>query len=109
MLNATLNEKRQDKAIWNIKYASEQFIGELINALYDYDENSSGYISTKELLNNHDALVREVYHLATNNIYGEGGFSQSGAYASSFIRDIRFCGSEWLMSICDIAVTECGY
>lgn len=99
---------RQKKAFYNIKYAAHDLLGGLENTLLDYPENSEEYKRANALLNNHDALVRLLYCNATSAVYDEGvvWFDES---AKKFIRDINFCGKEWLMERCEKRITKEGY
>lgn len=100
--------KRQKKAFYNIKYAARYLIGGLENIMLDYPKNSEEYKSAKALLNNHDELVLNVYYNATSEVYGDGEV-WFGKYAEKFIKDINFCGKEWLMERCEKRVTKEGY
>lgn len=102
-----MNE-RQKKAFRNIKYAAQQFIGGLENTMMDYEEDSEEYQEADNLLNDHDALVNEIYEMAITNIYDEGS-EYFGPQAGSMLKDIRFCGKDWLMERVDKRVTKEGY
>ena len=62
----------------------------------------------KATLANHDGLVAELYSMATTDIYDDGSccFSQA---ANSYLKDIRFCGKEWLMARCEARIKKSGY
>ena len=100
---------REKKAFYNIKHAARYLIGGLENVLLDYSENSEVYKRAKALLNNHNALVAEVYYNATSAVYSGDGAVWFGSYAKKFIRDINFCGKEWLMERCEKRITKEGY
>lgn len=102
-----MNE-RQKKAFYNIKYAANDLLGGLENTLYDYPEDSDEYKEAKALLGDHDKLVEYLYEWATTALYGEG-FCSFGKSAKLFIRDINFCGKEWLMKRCEARITKEGY
>lgn len=99
---------RQKKAFYNIKYAAHDLLGGLENIMLDYPESSEEYKRAKALLNNHNALVAELYYNATSAVYDDGAV-WFGEYAKKFIRDINFCGKEWLMERCDRRITKEGY
>jgi len=99
---------RQKKAYKNIKYAAYNLIGTLENSLSDYDESDDYYQYADEMLNDHDALVNEVYDMATTGYYREG-FEGFGPQYEEMVRDIRFCGKEFLMSLVEARVCEEGY
>lgn len=107
MKYADCNE-RQKKAFRNIAHAASWIIGGLENTLLDYGEETAEYKSAKAKLANHSGLVNEIYAAATTDIYtGDGVFF--GAAAESCLKDIRFCGKEWLMERCEKRVTKLGY
>ena len=107
MKYADCNE-RQKKAFRNVLHASNHLIGGLENALMDNDPESEEYKSAKAMLEDHDALVKELYSMATTAYYDEGfcGFSKS---YEMYIRDINFCGKAWIMERCEMRITKCGY
>lgn len=104
---ADMNE-RQKKAFYNIKHAANDLLGGLENTMLDYSEDSEEYKSAERLLNDHDALVKELYGMATSAVYDEGFCGFSKAY-QMIIRDINFCGKEWLMERCEKRITKEGY
>ena len=99
---------RQKKAYRNIYHASNWLLGGLENTMLENPEGSEEYQSAKAALADHDGLVAELYRMATTDVYDDGSccFSQA---AGSFLKDIRFCGKEWLMAACDKVITEEGY
>ena len=76
--------------------------------MLDYPEGSEEYERAKATLANHDGLVAELYSMATTDIYDDGSccFSQA---ANSYLKDIRFCGKEWLMARCEARIKKAGY
>lgn len=102
-----MNE-RQKKAFYNIKYAANDLVGGLENTMLDYPEDSKEFKSAKALLADHDALVKELYYRATSSVYREG-FVCFGKIAEMYIRDINFCGKEWLMERCERRISKMGY
>lgn len=104
---ADMNE-RQKKAFFNIKYAANDLLGGLENTLLDYAEDSEEYKSADALLKDHDALVKELYSMATSAVYGVG-FCGFGKEYQMIIRDINFCGKDWLMERCEKRITKEGY
>lgn len=99
---------RQKKAFYNIKYAAHDLLGGLENTMLDYPEDSEEYKSAKALLSNHNTLVKELYYRATSEVYSDGAVWFSKA-AEMFIREINFCGKEWLMERCERRITKEGY
>ena len=99
---------RQKKAYANIYHALNWLLGGLENTLQDYDEESEEYREAKAQLDDHAGLVETVYDMASTDIYGPGS-CYFGAGARSFLRDIRFCGREWLMERCERWIRKEGY
>lgn len=104
---ADMNE-RQKKAFYNIKHAANDLLGGLENTLLDYSKDSDEYKEAKALLDDHDALVQELYCCATTAVYSEGSV-WFGKSAEMFIRDINFCGKEWLLERCERRIRKEGY
>ena len=107
MKYSEMNE-RQKKAFKNIKYAAYDLIGGLENTMLDYPKDHEEYIEAKNFLSDHEALVKEVYHMATSSLYDDGACF-FGGYADRIIRDINFCGKEFLMQCCEERVRKEGY
>lgn len=101
-------DARQQKAFRNIKYAADDLLGGLENTLLDYDEQDQEYIDAEKLLSNHAELVNQLYKMATTGLYGPG-FCGFGKEAQMIIRDINFCGKEWLIERCEKRITKEGY
>lgn len=99
---------RQKKAFKNIKYACDWLLGGLENTMLDNPEDSEEYKNAKAALESHDGLVKELYDMATTDIYQEDGFYFGNA-AASYLKDIRFCGKEWLMARCEARIKKAGY
>ena len=47
--------------------------------------------------------------MATTAIYGDGYCCFNPATVQKELRDINFCGKEWLMERCDKRITKEGY
>ena len=107
MKTADMNA-RQKKAFYNIYHAANWMIGGLENTLQDNDPDSEEYKSAAAALADHDGLVAELYRAATTELYDDGSccFSASAAKA---LKDIRFCGKEFLMARCEARVKKMGY
>ena len=103
-MNAT-----QKKAFINIKWAANDLLGGLENTMEDNPEDSKEYQSAKAMLADHDALVKELYYMATTAIYGEGFCCFNQATCQRELREINFCGKEWLMEHCEKRITKEGY
>lgn len=89
---------KERKAYKNIKNAAIDYIYGLENGCFDSDKGSEEYNDYFEQLNNLEALVQMVYTEGTSAVYEEG-FSAGNAWAKSYIKDIRFCGKEFLMEV----------
>jgi len=99
---------RQKKAFRNIKYAANWLLGGLENTVSDYGLDSEEGKNARATLNDHDLLVRQLYSMATTEVYEEGSCWFSDA-AASYLKDIRFCGKAWLMERCERRITKEGY
>lgn len=99
-------DARQERAIKNIECACNTLLGELEIDLCDFEEDDERYIASDKLLNNHEALVNELYEMATTAIYRNGMISYNKDRIQKELRDINFCGKEWLMKQCDAALKK---
>lgn len=99
---------RQKKAFINIRNASNWLLGGLENTMLDNPEGSEEYESAKAALADHDWLVNELYSMATTEVYDEGSVCFNNA-AASYLKDIRFCGKEWLIARCEARIKKNGY
>lgn len=100
---------RQRKATINIKWAANDLLGGLENTMLDRSEDSDEYKNAEALLNDHDRLVKELYEMATTAIYGEGYCCFNASAVQHELRDINFCGKEFLMERCERRITKEGY
>ena len=100
--------QRQKKAFYKIKYAAYDLIGGLENTLMDYPEDSDEYKSAYAFLHDHDRLVKRLYEDATTCVY-DVGYCGFGPEHERLIRDIRFCGKDWLMERCEERIKKEGY
>lgn len=105
---ADMNQ-RQRKAFYNIKWAANDLLGGLENTLMDYSEDSEEYKKAKDFLGDHEALVKTLYDMATTAIYGEGYCCFNPQTVQHELRDINFCGKEFLMERCERRITKEGY
>lgn len=88
MYAADLNAK-QKKAIRNIKYcANDQW--QFVNSWYDHKCEDS-----RQFMMNPSKLFDTIYSESLENVYDEGMCS-FGSRAKSYLKDIRFCGKEFL-------------
>lgn len=92
-----MNE-RQKKVSINIKYAAIDYIFGLQNGCFDSDPESQEYKDYYNALKDTEGLINEIYFMATHNIYREGS-CYFGRDAEKMIKDIRFCGKEFLMTV----------
>ena len=99
---------RQKKAFVNIYHASQNLIGCLENKMLDYSEDDKEYIEAKKSLEDHEGLVAELYRMSTTEIYGDG-FCDFSSQASKYLKDIRFCGKEFLMERCEKRICKMGF
>lgn len=103
-----MNE-RQRKAYKNIEACANYELGGLENDLLDYCEDEEEYKRSFNLLHDHKELVKFIYMCATSQWYHGGGWVSFGANAKAYIRDVNFCGTDFLMEQCDAIVTKEGY
>lgn len=89
---------RQKKAWKNIKHAASDYIFGLVNGCLDSDESSEDYRDYKQALENLDGLIDAVYHEAITTVYTGSGCC-FGAGAESYLKDVRFCGKDFLMRV----------
>ncbi len=99
---------QQKKAFYNIRNAADYLIGGLENTMEDYPENSEEYQAAQSTLEDHDFLVNQIYDLALTEIFMEGA-NIFGRAAEAYLKDIRFCGKEWLMERVEKQVIKAGY
>ena len=105
---AEMNQ-RQRKAFYNIKWAANDLLGGLENAMMDNEPGSDEYEEAKKALADHEELVKTLYSMATTAIYGEGYCCFNPRTVKMELRDINFCGKEWLMERCEKRITKGGY
>lgn len=91
-----------------ICHGSNWLLGGLENTMLDNAEGTKEYENAKATLANHDALVAELYRMATTDLYDDGSccFNQA---AERYLKDIRFCGKEWLVARCEARIKKAGY
>lgn len=99
---------KQRKAFLNIYHAANWIIGGLENTLLDYEEDSEEYKAAYDRLHDHEGLVNEIYEAAINDYYDDGCACYNDT-AKRYLKDIRFCGKDWLMERCEARVKKCGY
>lgn len=99
----------QKKAYRNITKACNQLIGELENDTYDNPIDSDEYKQAKAELDDHKGLVETLYKWATTAIYDDGYRCFNENEVTSQLREINFCGTDWLMERCEERITKEGY
>lgn len=90
---------RQKRAWTNIKNTANYYFGGLINTCLDNMPGDEDYDIAKNELMNLDELISTVYNEAITTIYSGGGSCQFGQGAERMLKDIRFCGKEFLMKV----------
>lgn len=100
---------REKKALLNIKHAANDLLGGLENTMLDHKQESAEYKTADALLKDHDRLVNELYTMATTAIYGDGYCCFDSRAVEQEIREINFCGKEWLTERCDLCLQMQGY
>lgn len=91
-------DQRQKKAFNNFKWAAIDYIFGLQNGCFDSEKGSTEYQDYYSELQDLPSLIDTVYREAISSIYNEG-FSGGGKAAETFLKDIRFCGKEFLMQL----------
>lgn len=88
-----------EKKAWkNIKNAAADYIFGMQNGCFDNEVGSQAYNDYKKELEDLETLINVVYHEAITSVYNEGSI-YFGKGAESAIRDIRFCGKEFLLEV----------
>lgn len=100
---------RQKRAFINIKFAANDLLGGLENEMLDNRQGSEEYERAKKALENHELLVKELYRMATTAIYREGYCCFNDYAVKHELRDINFCGKDWLMERCEKRIVKEGY
>ena len=89
---------KQKKAWKNVKYAASDYIFGLMNGCLDNPKDSTMYKDYMDGITDLDGLISTVYDEAITNVYDEG-YCAFGAGAQAHIRDIRFCGKDFIMGL----------
>lgn len=89
---------RQKKAWKNIRYAASDYIFGLENGCHDNPKDGDTYREYLDALLDIEHLKESVYHQSITCVCDEG-FVGFGAGAESYLKDIRFCGKEFLMKL----------
>lgn len=100
---------RQKRAYYNIVNVSNYLIGGAENTMLDYAPDTQEYADAKAFLEDHDRLVKSIYREAVTQCYPGDDPYTLGLRPDSFLRDIRFCGKEWLMERVELRVRKMGY
>ena len=97
---------REKKAVANIYHASNWLIGGLENTCMDNDPESNEYVMAYTTLTNHNLLVEQLYNMATTEIYEDGSVCFDKSVCEKELRDINFCGKEWLLERCERRISK---
>ena len=89
---------KEKKAYTNIDNAAIDYIYGLENGCFDSEKGSQEYNDYYEQLNDLESLIKIVYLEAINSVYTDGAVF-GGSAAKAYIKDIRFCGKEFLMEV----------
>lgn len=84
---------RQKKAIRNIKYCANDQWG-YVNSWYDEKSESA-----RNYMLDATDLFKTIYQESMRNVYDEGSV-YFGTAAEEFMKDVRFCGTEFLKKVC---------
>lgn len=108
MMNYKEMNEREQKAFKNIKYATYEILGGLENTMQDNPEDSREYINAMNTLSDYDTLVNMIYCEATTSYY-RPGFIGFGEQYERFLKDLRFCGKDWLIECVKDRLAREGY
>lgn len=100
-------DARQKKAFRNIVGACDNIVGELENTVSDC-AGEEWADNAQALLDDHEKLVERIYEAVISEIH-EAGRIQFGAGVERVLKDIRFCGKEWLVARIDARLVKMGY
>ena len=89
---------KERKAYKNIKNAAIDYIYGLQNGCFDSSDTEE-YNNYYNQLNDYEALVDIVYKEAISAVYTGDGAVFGGKAANAYIKDIRFCGKDFLMEV----------
>lgn len=87
---------KQQKAVKNIENAAIDYIYGLQNGCLDSEKGSQMYNDYYNQLTDLETIIKVVYVEAMSCLYGDG-FVSGCEVAKRYIKDIRFCGKEFLM------------
>lgn len=90
---------KERKAYNNIENAAIDYIFGLENGCFDSQKGSEEYNNYYEQISDLETLIPIVYGEAINAIYTDDGAVLGGRTAKQQIKDIRFCGKEFLMEV----------
>ena len=99
----------QRKAFYNIYHAANWLVGGLENTLLDNEKNSPEYINAYKSLHDHESLVDTLYTMATTEIYNDGFCCFNTSTVTRVLRDINFCGKDWIIERCRKRLKKMGY
>jgi hypothetical protein len=89
---------RQKKAWKNIKYAASDYIFGFENGCHDNPKDGEAYRNYLDALLDLENMKETVYQQSITCVFDEG-FYGFGVGAVSYLKDIRFCGKEFLMRL----------
>lgn len=84
---------RQRKAIRNIKYATDSE-WQFVNSWYDTRSTSA-----QDYFKDPQYVFNSIYNNSITEYFDEG-MEAFGPDAEAFVRDVRFCGKEFLQKVC---------
>jgi len=104
----SLNE-HQKKAFMNILGAARFHIGGLENTVADNGPETEYGRIAREQLADHEGLCFDIYCMAISDIYPKDGGVIFGTGAAKEMKNIRFCGEDWLKERVERRVRKMGY
>lgn len=103
MIKLSECNSRQKKAYLNFKGAAIDYIFGLQNGCLDSEKGSTEYQDYYAGLEDLESLIGMVYSEGISTVYSKGMIS-SGKVAEAYLKDIRFCGKQFLE---ELAVQFC--
>ncbi|WP_337565691.1 hypothetical protein [Acidaminococcus fermentans] len=100
-------DDRHKRAWVNLRNAMRYIVGNWENQLNDSDPDSTEYDIAQKALADHEGLVQEIYEAAITDIYSNDGNSKLDK--SNSLKDIRFCGADWMKRLLSCMLKREGY
>lgn len=99
-------DDRHKRAWVNLQNAMHYVVGGWENQLMDSDPKSIEYEVAQKALSDREWLIEEIYEAAITDVYSNDGakFDNTG-----ILKDIRFCGADWMKRLLRCMLKKAGY